>query len=206
MPNRSGQVYALIVLSPILPGREAALRETIERLPTGPDSPLARTGTVHFGRWVIINRLLYTGPPQKRDTLHSPYLLFTSYIDGEPDAYLDDLRALLPAELDAIYSHCVGYPGTRDAEAFKTWLRHDQLDAAFYFGAYSDATLPRVLTALDLRERLLQFAVGAQGLDAAELQAAYRRTFGRGRVGVEHEGVEREGVGREGVGREAVTA
>ncbi len=180
MPNTSGQAQVLIVLTPILPDREGVVRETIAALPTGADSPLARTGKAHFGRWVIINRLLYSGPPQKRDTLHSPYLLFTSHFDGSLDAYLDDLCAHLPAELDAIYRHCVGYPGARDAAALKDWLRRDQLDAALYFAAYGQASLNQVLTALEFRDRLRAFALGAQGLDPAALQAAYHRAFGFG--------------------------
>ncbi len=62
----------------------------------------------------------------------------------------------------------------------KDWLRRDQLDAALYFAAYGQASLNQVLTALELRDRLRAFALGAQGLDPAALQAAYRRAFGFG--------------------------
>ena len=91
---------------------------------------------------------------------------------------LDELCARLPDELDALYRHCVGYPGVRDRRAFAAWLRRGQVAPSFYFGAYADASLGQVLTALDLRERLRAFALATQGLDAAALQAAYRRTFG----------------------------
>ncbi len=172
------QTHGLIALAPILPGREGAVRAALDRLPSGADSPFARSGATHFARWVIINRLMYAGPPQPRDTLRSPYLLFTSHYDGALDAYLDELCARLPTELDALYRHCVGYPGVRDRRAFAAWLRRGQVAPSFYFGAYADASLGQVLTALDLRERLRAFALATQGLDAAALQAAYRRTFG----------------------------
>lgn len=180
MPNKSGQTHALLVLTPILPGREAALRDALDRLPMGAASPLARTGKTHFARWVVIDRLLYSGPPQRRDTLRSAYLLFSCHYDGELEAYLDDLRALLPAEADAIWGHCVGYPGVAEPEAFKAWLRRDRLDATFYFAPYGEATLPRVLAALELKDKLLAFALAAQGLDAPALREAYQRTFGFG--------------------------
>jgi hypothetical protein len=180
MPDQPAQTHALIVLTPILPDREGAVRDTLDRLPPGADSALARSGTTHFARWVIINRLMYTGPPQQRDTLRGPYLLFTSHYDGALDAYLDELCALLPAELDAIYRHCVGYPGVRDRQAFTAWLRRDQLDPTFYFSAYAQASLTQVLTALELRERLRAFALETQGLDAVALKEAYRRAFGFG--------------------------
>ena len=180
MPNVSGRAYALIVLTPVLPGRTAALQGVLDRFPTGGASPLARTGTTHFARWVIIDRLMYEGPPQQRDTLKSDYLLFSSHFDGALDTYLQNLRTLLPVEADAIWGHCVGYPGTGEPEAFGTYLRRNQLNPLFYFAAYSQATLPQVLSALELRERLLAFAVRVQGLDAAALQAAYLETFSAG--------------------------
>ncbi len=177
MANVSGQCQVLIVLTPILPGGAPALREVLDRLPLGAESPLARGGATHFARWVILDQLVYEGPPQKRDLLKSAYLLFTSHFDGALDAYLDDLCALLPLELDAIYRHCVGYPGLHTPAPFKAWLRRDQIDANSYFASYGEASVAQVRTALELRERLLRFAVRAQRLDAAALQEAYRNTF-----------------------------
>ena len=55
----------------------------------------------------------YQGPPQKRETLRSSHLLFTSTFDGDLDPYLDAICERIGAEADAWWGHCVGYPGTR---------------------------------------------------------------------------------------------
>jgi hypothetical protein len=178
MSNRSGQAYALTVLTPIKVGREAALREHLDGLPGGAESPLAKVAGTHFARWVIIPQLVYEGPPQQRDELSSQYLLFTSNFDGGLDAYLDELHRRLAPEAEAIWGECAGFPGTGDGDAFKGYLRRNQLDTTFFVAAYPNATLPEVLDALSLRERLIAFAVRGQGAHPPSLHASFRETFG----------------------------
>jgi hypothetical protein len=175
----AGQAYALTMLAPILPGREGALQDHLERLPQGAGSPLARLTGTHFARWVILPHLVYQGPPQRRDTLASQYLLFTACFDGPRDPYLAELCDRIPAEADAIWGHCVGYPGTRDAEAFARYVRHNQIPTSFFVAAYPERTVGEVRAALELRERLVAFAVEAQGMEAARLHEAFLATFAR---------------------------
>jgi hypothetical protein len=171
--NAVGKAYFFLALTAILPGRAEALREHLESLPTGSDSPLARVGRVHFGRWVIVSRLVKLGPVEEQ--LANEYLLFAAEVDGPLDAFLDALRERMAEDADTVWGHCVGYPGSGDREGFHRWLRHNQIDAQLPFAAYPEATLPEVLEALELRERLTAFAVAAQGLDADALNEAYRR-------------------------------
>jgi hypothetical protein len=180
VPHKVGQAYAYMALTAIVPGRSGELREHLEALPLGADSPLAKLENVHFGRWLIIPHLVYQGPPQEPgDELKNEYLMFSADFDGELEPFLDAVATKMSAEADAIWSHCVGYPGTSDAEAFKRYMRHNQIPTSMPVGAYAEHPLPEVREALALRARLIDLAVRAQTLDADALREAYRRELAR---------------------------
>jgi hypothetical protein len=175
--NRNGVAYALTVMAPILPGHEDELREHIESLPVGAASPLARLDTLHFSRIQIFDHLVYQGDGQKPDRLNAAHLVFTSSFDGELSPYLSMLRERIGAEANGWWSHCRGYPGSSDAGAFERWIREHQVHSAMFSVAYPSATVADVRGSLELRERVLEFAAGAQGLEPAELQQRFREAF-----------------------------
>jgi hypothetical protein len=173
----SGQARALTLLAPVEPGRASDLAAALDALGGGDDSPLARVHGTHFARWVLLDQVVYQGPPQRRDTWKAPRLLFTSNFDGPLETYLDALRTGLGADGDAIFGHCSGYPGSADAQAWSAWLRARTVPSALFFGAYGEQTVHEVRTNLDLRARLTAFALDAQGLEPAELQARFKEAF-----------------------------
>jgi hypothetical protein len=71
----------------------------------------------------------------------------------------------------------VGYPGSDDAASFARWVREHQIDSSLFASAHPHARVPHVLESLELRERIIGFAIDARGLDAAELQRRFRETF-----------------------------
>jgi hypothetical protein len=168
--NISAQAYGLTALIPIADGQEQALTEHLDSLPTGDGSPLAQVSGTHFARWVVIPDVVYEGHGQRRDHLSAPRLLFTSNFDGSLDAYLERLGA----HTDAIWRHCRGYPGT---DGFAAWMRAHQLRSALFFAAYGEQTVSEVHANLELRARLIDFALNAQGLPPDELQARFRERF-----------------------------
>jgi len=178
--NRRGGAYALTVFTPILEGHEDAVRAVIEAMPVGADSPLARLDGLHFSRLQIFRELVHQGEKQrKRDRLRSSHLVFTSTIDGELDPYLDAICARLGAEADQWWQHCAGYPGTADPAAFKRYIREHQADTSLFASAHPNASVARVRESVALRDRIVDFAAGAQVLDAAELQTRFRERFAR---------------------------
>jgi hypothetical protein len=172
--NRNGVAYSLTVIAPIVAGHEDELREHIESLPMGPDSPLARLGSLHFSRIQIFSELVYQGKPQKPDSLRASHLVFTSSFDGDLGPYLAAICERLGADADGWWRHCVGYPGTTDRAAFERWIREHQVDSAMFSVACPEATVADVLDSLALRERIVEFAASAQGLDPTELQRRFR--------------------------------
>ena len=173
MGNRVGCAYSLTVIAPIVAGREQEARDALEVL----DAPLARLENLHFSRVHVVDELVHQGPKQRhRDHLSAAQLIFTSTFDGRSlEPYLEALRTR--AEPDTWWRFCAGYPGSANGEAFASWVRAHQIDSSLFASAHPQARVPRVLASLELRERIIDFASEAQGLDAAELQARFRETF-----------------------------
>jgi len=175
--NRLGSAYALTTFARVQPGRADALEAYLEALPVGGDSPFARIETLHTARVQLFRSLVHQGPEQARtDVLQNAHLVFTSTIDGPLDPYLDLLCERVP-ECDEWWGRCAGYPGRDDRRAFRGYVRSLQASPGLFQSAMPNATVREVHDALALRERVIDFAVEAQGLDAAELQARFRSTF-----------------------------
>jgi hypothetical protein len=173
--NVFGRAQLLMVLTPIEPGEEEALRAYLEGLRDDGPSPLARNRRTHVARFVVVPDLPHD-PAARADHLDLQYLLFTSAYDGDRESYLDELLAQLEPEAREIWGRCVGCP-PRGGASLKAYLKHNQLDAGLFFAAYPDASVDDVERALDQRERLIGFMLRGQGLAPAELQRAFVAEF-----------------------------
>lgn len=189
--SRSGRSYALTLLTPVRQGETEALRAYLGGLGVGDRSPLSRLPYVHFARWVVIDQLKtdWPGAPVPPPRLKSAYLLFTAsvtgpadakqkggagYVERLPEALLHEIRTRMPAEADAIWRHCLGYPGLSDAEAFVRYLARSQLETSLFHVGYEDVTVDEVRQALAARDALVGFARDHQHEhDAERLQQAY---------------------------------
>jgi hypothetical protein len=175
--NRLGSAYALTTFARVLPGRADELEAYLGSLPRGAGSPFARIDSVHTARVQLFRSLVHQGPKQRRtDVLQNAHLVFTSTIDGDLDPYLDALCARVP-ECDEWWGRCAGYPGRADAAAFRAFVRGIQARPGLFQSAIPSASVSAVRESLALRERVIDFAVAAQGLDAEELQARFRAAF-----------------------------
>jgi hypothetical protein len=174
--NVNGQAYALTVLTPIVPGEEAALTSYLQAL-THATSPFAKLPRTHFGRWVIVPEFVQAKEQPKQDVLTTQYLLFTSNFDGKRDSYLDELCRELSAEAQEIWGRCVGCPKPAAGAELKRYLLHNQINTGFFYAAYPDATVPKVHAAIALREKTIALARDGQGMAPAELQQEFARRF-----------------------------
>ncbi len=179
MPDRFGQAYALTILSPIIGGHTrgsvhaTAIRTVLSQLPQGAGSPLAAIPTLHVCRFVVLDDVRNQGIPAREDHLRSKYLVFTADFDGDLPAFLVALAMKAGDLVDALWEHCVGFPGTRDLEAFRRYMGRCRITSTFAFGAYATTPLSGVLRALDTQRRLIDFLRHHQGAPAADLQRAF---------------------------------
>jgi hypothetical protein len=176
--NVVGGTYSLLVLTPIRPGEEDALRAYLEALPRD-GSPLARLPRTHLARWLILDDMPTPPGRDLHDPLGGPYLLFTSAFDRDLDSYLDELAERLVPEASEIWGRCIGCPQPAAGAALKAYLGRNQIDCGFAFAAYGNASVARIRSALDTRERLIDFAVRAQELEPAQRRVAFLDEFGR---------------------------
>lgn len=183
MPNVNGSLYGLTILSPIVndekatPSHDLQIRAYLATLPTGADSPFALTAGTHLCRLVVMDDVVYVGMPACEEHLQSKYLIFECNLDAADDAglerYLRGLAETIPAHLDAIWSHCVGYPGARDAAAFVRYMKSCQIETTFFFAAVNDKSLPEALKALQTQRAVTDFIASHQGMEPARLQAEF---------------------------------
>lgn len=174
--NLAGQAYALTVVCPIIPRHEDRLRQHLAQLNRGEGSPLASLSATHFARWIVFEPPAHAAPAEPGSQRVSQ-LLFDSCLDGDRDEYLEAMRTGMSADVDAVWQHCVGYPGSSDAREFAAYFFRHQVDASLFLAAYPAATVQDVRASLELRQRLIDFAVATQGFAAPALLAAYRAAF-----------------------------
>jgi hypothetical protein len=163
-----------MAMTPILKDHERKLREYLESFDQQ-TSPFAALPQTHFARWVIIRDWVNSRAQPTRDHLDCPYLIFTSNLHGPIDSYLDALCELEQAA--TIWSHCIGCPAPATGQALKAYLLHNQIDTGFFVAAYPAASVERVKANLALREQLIAFAVGSQGMDPPTLQSEFDAEF-----------------------------
>jgi hypothetical protein len=179
MPNQNGSVYGLTILSPIInderatPSHDLQIRNYLATVPTGEGSPFALAPGTHLARLVVMDDVIYVGSPSIEEHLHSKYLVFESNCDGDLDSYLLGLATAVPQHLDAIWSHCVGYPGAANPQAFAAYMKACQIETTFYFAAVNDKSVPETLRALQTQRAVSDFIARHQGMNAALLQAEF---------------------------------
>src|SRR4051812_42680557 len=131
---------SFMVLAPIEPRREAALRELLASMNDAPGRanannaviPFARFGALHVARLVIIDDKtvedvrLYGLSPEK----YPLYLALLGDIDGNADAFLGTLAGQAASGLRAIFSCCAGF--SSDTDLLRWMKQHSVKPAANY--------------------------------------------------------------------------
>jgi hypothetical protein len=179
MANQSGSVYGLTLLSPILnderavPSHDLQIRNYLATLPTDENSPFAIGPDTHLARLVVMDDVIYVGMPACEEHLKSKYLVFESNCDGDLDSYLTGLAAKIPQHLDAIWSHCTGYPGAANLSALLKYMKACQIETTFFFAAVNDKSVTDTLIALQTQRAVADFIATHQGIDPAQTQREF---------------------------------
>ena len=176
MPNQNGSVYGLTLLSPILhdphavPSHSLQIRDYLATLPTGAESPFAIAPGTHLARLVVMDDVIYVGMPACEEHLKSKYLIFETNCDADLDAYFTGLARSIPQHLDAIWSHCIGYPGAANLPQLLQYMKTCQLTTTFFFAAVNNSTVTESLRALQTQRAVADFIATRQGMDPAQIQ------------------------------------
>ena len=156
----------LSILTAATDGRAEALRAAVSSLPLGQGSPFASVQGTHNGRFVVVT---------PRPLAPATFLMCSATIDVPVRIWIDDFLSVLGATADDIWSHCAAWPTS--VEARRRTSSRDRVHPALEFATW-DAPVGRIVEALALRRRVVEFAVRTQGLDPVSLVAAYRTELG----------------------------
>jgi hypothetical protein len=181
LPNRSGQAYSLVLISPVATGAELALRSHLANLTVSPFAVLEGT---HFVRLAMIDQLNHEGPGRRRQVLPRSYLLFAAVFDSDRrrrpvQRYLAEMIEQLGPGFGAIWGRCEACPAGADPDAIIDWLKRHQVNSGFFFAPYGTATVADVRASVALRRRIRDFAVRNQEEHPARLQERFDRDFRR---------------------------
>jgi hypothetical protein len=167
--NREG----FSALLPLREGEEGGVRQNLRTLPQGEASPFARLPGTHFARLTLV-------PPLRdrkdRATSGLPFcLFFAAEFEMFAGGYLDTLCTTVPDRADEMFGSCVGYPGTAAPAAFVGWMLDHRVVAGFSAHGYPGATATEVKSCLELRERIIAFALETRDLAPVELRERWAR-------------------------------
>ena len=104
--------------------------------------------TIHFARWVLIDR--------------GKHVLFFSNFDGSWQQYLGDFIDQSGWGLSGIFSNTVNFPKTRfmvtggayDEEHFLAWSRSTQIPTQVWYSAYHDLSIKNINNNTNIRNEL----------------------------------------------------
>ncbi len=136
-------ITEMTLLTPIKDGEADELAQVLAAVQIAEDSPIKKISTIHYARWVILDE--------------GARLLFTSNFDGTWEKYLRDFSEKIPEGLDAIWGHCVGWPGAQPFAPFRKWVDRHQVPANLFYAAYPESTVREVQRALDWKEKTERF-------------------------------------------------
>jgi hypothetical protein len=140
-------------LSGILATVDYAARHFVRR------GRLGRIRTIHFARWVFLDR-------KKR-------MVFFSNYDGTVESYMDDFINKTGFGLNAVFSNGIGYPrtnwlvldGCQHEQNYKNFLRRHTLPTQVWYKAYPS------LTAIDLeRNTRIRQGLGSSSMSEQEIR------------------------------------
>jgi hypothetical protein len=167
----------ITLMCPVEPGSVDSLKATLAALAGEDRCILRRTGTTHFGRWVVIERLRDEDGLASSDELSVPYLLFTSNIDGTRHRYLRKLVEVSPQAMHRIWSHCIGYPLPAGDAALVDFLSGMQIRTNLFFSPYPRASVRKVSSVVSLRKSFIDFAVRTDGMAADSVVDEFRTWY-----------------------------
>src|ERR1700686_547034 len=147
MPNQSGNLYGLTILSPIINGadgdisHDCAIRDYLADLPRDHRSLFAKVSSTHLARLVVMDDVVFVGTPAREEHLKSRYLVFETNFDGDLNRYPTRMAVEIPELVNSVWKHCVGYPGLADPNAFIAYMKKCQIETTFFFADVNDKTV-----------------------------------------------------------------
>jgi hypothetical protein len=164
--------FGLAALFPVIEGQEQALRDHIVALSARPRSPFAELESTHFARLVYVGKL---PDRENRLVVGDECLLFSAEFEASVAGYLEAMCVEIGQDVEAVFAHCAGCPGTDSPPTFRDWVLEHRIKPGFSLHAHPRAAVRDIRRSLELRERIMAFAVRTRGAGPQEFAREYRK-------------------------------
>jgi hypothetical protein len=121
-------------------------------------SRLIKMQVIHVGRWSIVHKLPSRERPGKWQRLPRTNLLFETNFDGPWRPYIEDFGRLMPVQWRGIWGGAIGFPGPLPVSGLLGYIEQHDHRTEHYYSAHAHETLEGTLAALELEQRLVEFA------------------------------------------------
>jgi hypothetical protein len=118
--------------------------------------PLKDFPPTHFARVALIEQTMVDVGQPFPDILPVPYLVISCDYDGDLDTYLGAITARRAScdAVDALLSHCAGYPGSDRPRAMRHWLRRHSRRPHYSVAGYPPRSAAEIHDVIRARERV----------------------------------------------------
>lgn len=186
MSNRSGNVYGLTTLCPLVykdnnnnnesPVME--LRKLLQRYDERDDSsPMMKVPNTYLARFFVLDDVIFQSCPYQLEHLKSKYLVFTANFYGDLDPYLEGMYTAIPEEIKKIWHDGVGF-NVVDAQSFKAYIKKCQVTTTFLFNGSTDDPLATQLKSLYIKQEFSKFVFQNQGTSPDILLQEFKKLMG----------------------------
>jgi hypothetical protein len=131
----------LTILADIKPDKIAEIRAQAAKMGTLPLHDLLGPLTLHFARWVLVNK----------DT----QFLYIAIFDTDFEQYTEDaIRIFTHVGMGSLFLNLVGFPedGMKNPEAFKQFVREHQCPSFLEYSEYEGVTVKEIKRALKVEQ------------------------------------------------------
>jgi hypothetical protein len=152
--------HPLTILSPVkkemLETLDQRLKLIRENLQQGTEVEFKKVSTLHYGRWVILDRGSFRDEPAVPVGVR---LVFSTNFDGDKNYHLIELATHLTKYIDDIYECCEGYPEreARTVESRKKYLEKNSIKTSAFFNGAPGRTVQQIHQEESLREYIWNF-------------------------------------------------
>jgi hypothetical protein len=140
-----------MILAPVNPRREAELRSLLDSMNDAPGRvnadnaliPFGRSDKIHFARFVILDDSTLEDARIYGEPLRTypVYLAFLGDVDGDEDAFLEELVTLAGEGLRSIFSCCTGFTANTD---LVRWMKRQSAPPIAVYVNWRGRTVRRV--------------------------------------------------------------
>ena len=106
--------------------------------------------SVFFSSWNIVTRLPYNGPPQVKERLPQPWLLWEVAYSAEVDPYIESFVRGIPTNIGRLWGTSHGFPGTDSVAELSRYIEALSWDIGHLYWAYPRATVRTILASLEV--------------------------------------------------------